>query len=152
MGELKTKLVHFQLALGVRDAGATIAALAQGMFEQGQTHGARCTDQLRVDLKNAFGTVSRVKIHAALREYCPSLLHWFLIAYGGTSPILHSTYGLMDRRVEVGIKKGDPLSMLLMAVVMMKPGHSSSSCCSPSSPAAAAADAVVVAAVALLST
>lgn len=27
----------------------------------------------------------------------------------------------MNRRVEVGIKQGDPLSMLLMAVVMMKP-------------------------------
>ena len=121
MGELKPKLVPFQLALGVRDAGATIATLAQGIFEQGRKHGASCADQLGLDLKNAFGTVSRAKIHAALREYCPSLLRWFLIAYGGTTPIFHSTYGLMDQQVEVGIKQGDPLSMLLMAVVMMKP-------------------------------
>ena len=123
MGELKEKLVPFQLALGVRDAGAALATLAQGIFEQGRKGGLYCTDQLGLDLKNAFGTVSRVRIHEALREHCPSLMRWFLIAYGGTSPILHSTWGLMDREVEVGIKQGDPLSMLLMAVVMVRPLH-----------------------------
>ena len=123
MGELKEKLVPFQLALGVRDAGAALATLAQGIFEQGRKGGPYCTDQLGLDLKNAFGTVSRVRIHEALREHCPSLMRWFLIAYGGTSPILHSTWGLMDREVEVGIKQGDPLSMLLMAVVMVRPLH-----------------------------
>ena len=123
MGELKEKLVPFQLALGVRGAGAALATLAQGIFEQGRKGRLYCTDQLGLDLKNAFGTVSRVRIHEALREHCPSLMRWFLIAYGGTSPILHSTWGLMDREVEVGIKQGDPLSMLLMAGVMVRPLH-----------------------------
>ena len=123
MGELKEKPVPFQLALGVRDAGAALATLAQGIFEQGRKGGLYCTDQLGLDLKNAFGTVSGVRIHETLREHCPSLLRWFLIAYGGTSPILHSTWGLMDREVEVGIKQGDPFSMLLMAVVMVRPLH-----------------------------
>ena len=108
MGELKEKLVPFQLALGVWDAGVPLATLAQGIFEQVRKGGLNCTEQLGLGLKNAFGTVSRVSIHKALREHCPPLLRWFLIAYGGTSPILHSTWGLMDREVEVGIKQGGP--------------------------------------------
>ena len=68
-GEQKETLVPFELALGVRDAGAALATLAQGIFEPGRKGGLHCTDQLGLDLKNAFGTVSRVRIHEALCEH-----------------------------------------------------------------------------------
>ena len=68
---------------------------------------------LRMDLRNAFNSVSRQSVLEALYVYAPQLIMWFAWSYGVPSLLRHGNYTILSQN---GVQQGDPLSGLLFVL------------------------------------
>ena len=104
--EVGKLLSPLQLAVRITDGTCIVAATAQATFTHGRA-GAGCCDILKMDLKNAYGTVLRTAILRGLRKYAPGLIRWFIISYGGPTRLFHSVRGLGEGGGKAGRPNGD---------------------------------------------
>ncbi len=63
--EVGRALAPLQLAVRITDGACILVAVAQATFTHGQS-GEPCCDLLKIDLKNAYGTIRRSDILAGL--------------------------------------------------------------------------------------
>ena len=88
----------------------------QCIYNEGRK-GTKDCDFLLIDMRNAYGEVSRAAILRGLYRYCPQLVRWFIITYGEDTQLFHSIHGHVGS-VCTGVKQGDPLSTLYFAVAI----------------------------------
>ena len=98
-----------QLGIGVRNGAEIGGRTAQLVFDSGDN-----LVGLSLDNKNGFNTLPRGLICSGLAEFAPELLHWFLYAYGGPSPLF--CQGELVAHMSTGCKQGDSFGSLLYAV------------------------------------
>ncbi len=70
---------------------------------------------LKIDLKNAYGTIRRSDILAGLREHAPALIRWFIISYGSPTQLFHAVHGHVGE-VQEGVRQGDPMATIFFAI------------------------------------
>jgi hypothetical protein len=70
---------------------------------------------LKVDLRNAFNTIWRIKVQQALSQRCPEALAWFHTCYVTASPLVLGNNFLWSRS---GVQQGDPLGPAFFAIGM----------------------------------
>ena len=116
--EVGKLLSPLQLAVRITDGTCIVAATAQATFTHGRA-GAGCCDILKMDLKNAYGTVLRTAILRGLRKYAPGLIRWFIICYGERARLFHSVHGFVGW-VREGVKQGDPMATILFSVALQE--------------------------------
>ena len=109
------KLRPNQFAVGVRDSGAILPALAQAMFNRGRKGHAKNCDFLFIDMKNAYNSIRRKCVLKGLRRYAPQLVRWFLYTHKTTTKLVHSSTAHVGE-CQTGVKQGDPLASLYFAV------------------------------------
>ena len=99
--QLADNLAPVQLGVGVRGATEHIGhKLKRLLATQSEWH------VLHVDLSNAFNSVHRQAIQAALTCFAPSLLAWFQFTHGQSSPLFCNSEIVHLTR---GAQQGDPL-------------------------------------------
>eukprot|EP00759_Apiculatamorpha_spiralis_P008116 PhF_6_TR15074/c2_g1_i1/m.23702 len=67
----------------------------------------------KVDLKNAYNSISRRAVLRALEKWAPNLVPWFWTTYGPLSRLRYGTYVVNS---EEGVQQGDPLGPLFFAL------------------------------------
>ena len=67
----------------------------------------------QVDLRNAFGCISRQAFLTQIESVCPSLLPYAMACYGQPSTVSNS---IISASVHTGVQQGDPLGPLFFAV------------------------------------
>src|SRR6202012_504455 len=70
---------------------------------------------LKVDLRNAFNTVSRESVLAAVAQHFSVLLPYALAAYGAPTSLL---FGDSEVASSSGVQQGDPLGPLFFALAL----------------------------------
>ncbi len=89
----------------------------QCIYNEGRK-GKRDCDFLLIDMRNAYGEVSRAAILRGLYQYCRQLVRWFIIiTYGEDTQLFHGIHSHVGS-VCTGVKQGDPLSTLFFAVAI----------------------------------
>ena len=68
---------------------------------------------LKVDLSNAYNTISRQACLSGIAKYCPDLTRWATWCLNGTSKVF---YGEHIFPCATGVQQGDPLAPLLFSV------------------------------------
>ena len=101
-----------QFALGKRSGDVTMVKLLEAAAVIGPDRAV-----LSIDIRNAFGTMRRGWVQAALLRYAPDLAHLMHLLYAG--PSVHTwaadgqTFGIT---AETGVDQGCPFSMLAFMV------------------------------------
>jgi hypothetical protein len=70
---------------------------------------------LSLDIKNAYGTLSRRQILKGLFGFAPGLVKWFKWAYGKRTPLVYGDGQIVGWN-STGCRQGDPLSALCFCV------------------------------------
>ena len=75
---------------------------------------------ITTDVANAFNSVGRDKVLAAVKEYAPSLLPFVTWSYGAATAlhVAGAPAGTAPIASQSGVRQGDPLGPLLFALVM----------------------------------
>ena len=85
-----------------------VDAVAQEAFDAGGVVHAQ-------DVKIAFQSMRRQRIHNGILEGCPSISNFFLWTYRDASPLMDSK-GNKFGECQTGVPQGDPASMLLFSL------------------------------------
>ncbi|KAL0249276.1 hypothetical protein GEMRC1_004509 [Eukaryota sp. GEM-RC1] len=93
-------LSPFQFGIKTID-GASVAALTSDLFFNSHDNFI-----LNLDFKNAFNSVSRKSVFAAIEKDFPELTSYFYLFYGKPSDLIYDSYSL---KCMSGVKQGDPL-------------------------------------------
>ena len=101
MAELRERLQPTQLGVGT-PAGCEAALRATRAYIEGTTSPKAL---LKIDLKNAFNSIRRDKILAAVRENIPEAYCLFHQAYGTDSTLYHGSTNISS---STGLQQGDP--------------------------------------------
>ena len=112
--EVGRALAPLQLAVRITDGACILVAVAQATYTHGQSGEPGC-DMLKIDLKNAYGTIRRSDILAGLREHAPALIRWFIISYGSPTQLFHAVHGHVGE-VQEGVRQGDPMATIFFAI------------------------------------
>lgn len=72
---------------------------------------------LFIDLRNAFNLVHRHVILRAVKEFCPGLLKYVHLLYGGDNPALRWFHAKIWSKT--GVQQGDPLGSLLFSLALV---------------------------------
>ena len=112
--------------LAVKAVGQCQFALGRQGGAEGLYHLLRCHSEAdgeaiigAADLRNAFGTISRMRALESLTRRCPWAARIFALLYEGTSEhYWHTDVGIRNVRAESGIDPGCPLSVLAFLCVM----------------------------------
>jgi hypothetical protein len=109
-------LAPCQLGVGSRMGAEPLVHLARAHHEAGMYIS-------KVDIKNAFGEVSRAALFAAVQANCPQLTRLFAAKYGGPTPVLYCSsageVGHFD--CVAGQQQGDPLASLGFSLALKEP-------------------------------
>ena len=107
------KLLLHPLQLGVGARGGVEAAVhsVRGVVENLPNNWSF----LKIDFKNAFNNLRRDSLLEAVKQHCPSIFNYCLLAYGQTTEL-----GYQDHVIESceGVQQGDPLGPLLFAITI----------------------------------
>ncbi|KAL0228870.1 hypothetical protein GEMRC1_013490 [Eukaryota sp. GEM-RC1] len=68
-----------------------------------------------LDFKNAFNSVSRNSVFAAIEKDFPELTSYFYLFYGKPSDLIYDSYSLKSMS---GVKQGDPLGPLFFCLTI----------------------------------
>ena len=74
---------------------------------------------IKIDLANAFNTISREAIQAGINKHCPELLPYFNWAYGSATNLV-LVNGIIIGRSSSGVRQGDPLGPLFFSLGFME--------------------------------
>ncbi|KAL0236112.1 hypothetical protein GEMRC1_002694 [Eukaryota sp. GEM-RC1] len=99
-------LSPFQFGIKTND-GASVAALTSNLFFN--SHDDNFI--FNVDFKNAFNSVSRKSVFAAIEKDFLELTSYFYLFYGKPSDLIYDSYSLKSMS---GVKQGDPLGPLFL--------------------------------------
>ena len=113
---------HFaplQLGVGTKGGLEVIIHSVRGLLEHDPSLGV-----LRLDIRNAFNSVSRAAIRGQVEEHFPSLLPFFLLVYGGSfdmvKPLFFNLgageFASIDS--QEGSQQGDPLGGFLFCLAL----------------------------------
>jgi hypothetical protein len=75
---------------------------------------------LRIDITNAFNSISRESIQAGIIKFCPSLLNYFNWAYGDATELVLIN-GKVIGHSSSGIRQGDPLGPMFFCLGFYDP-------------------------------
>ncbi|KAL0250947.1 hypothetical protein GEMRC1_000161 [Eukaryota sp. GEM-RC1] len=103
-------LSPFQFGIKTID-GASVAALTSDLFFN--SHDDNFIFNL--DFKNAFNSVSRKSVFAAIEKDFPGLTSYFYLFYGKPSDLIYDSYSLKSMS---GVKQGDPLGPLFFCLAI----------------------------------
>ena len=68
---------------------------------------------LKVDISNAYNTISRAACMEGVKKYCPDLARWTRWCLNGSSRVYHNTHVIP---CTTGVQQGDPLAPVLFSV------------------------------------
>jgi hypothetical protein len=108
------KLAPYQYAIGVPRGTEIIAHSAQNFSKIVQKEGSsKCIQKL--DMSNAFNSISRRAIYDAIVKDFPQLLNWFYWEYSGTTDLVLPS-GELAAQSTTGVRQGDPLGPLFFCL------------------------------------
>jgi hypothetical protein len=114
--EASRTLSPLQVAVGVRGGSQVVGhALRAGMAA------APASVTVQVDWQNAFSTLRRDKMLAAVHQRCPALLPMATWAYGRHSHLIVQQSPGAVVSSQSGVRQGDPLGPLLFAITLQGP-------------------------------
>ena len=134
IGEVWYRMATQCILTVVAGEGRALAPLQLGVGVPGGAeafaHGANAARQadqesyvLAADIDNAFNSVSRSAIFAAVRDKVPQILKFVQWAYGGPTNlhIMGAAPGTPPVQSQTGVRQGDPLGPLLFALALQGP-------------------------------
>ena len=105
-----------QYGLGQLDGGKIIANCLRLHMDQNPDDVI-----MEVDIKNAYGSITRDAIQQGILKYCPELLSTFRAAYGKPVAIhVDTSKGLETIKMNEGIMQGDALSPLYFCMGLQR--------------------------------
>ena len=112
LADISHFLKPLQFGVGVSGGSEAVVHLVQLERERHQDYAF-----LKLDLRNAFGSIRRGDIHKALSNHFPDLIPWFMISYGRPIDLkLTSERGVEDIGCMEGVLQGDPLGPAFFAL------------------------------------